>query len=205
MSSPSPDENKMSMFKTSKGALPPKVDLRPNMPPIVGFGSGSCSSTADALCTAVEFFQMKMGKRWKPSRLFVQYNERLGMGSKEVPHIWDAIASLQKYGVCSEFSWPFDPAMAAVPPHVSCYLGLSNKAVHTQSIPSSTPVIKKVLDAGMPIVVGIKAHMGCRAVLVVGYDDESDEWIVRGDKGYFNLSYDYLVKRCSDMWYVFTD
>ena len=121
-----------------KGALPPKVDLRPNMPPIVGFGSGSCSSTADALCTAVEFFEMKMGKRWKPSRLFVQYNERLWPGPKEA----------QKYGVCSEFSWPFDPALAAVPPHVSCYL--QRKAVQAQSIPSETLVIKTVLDAGMP-------------------------------------------------------
>jgi hypothetical protein len=96
--------------------------------------------------------------------------------------------------------------MAAVPPHVSCYLGLGplakHKAVHAQSIPSSTPVIKTVLDAGMPIVVGIK---GGRAVLVVGYDDESDEWIVRGDKGYFYLSYDYLTRRCFDMWCVFTD
>ena len=41
-----------------------------------------------------------------------------------------------------------------------------------------------------------------RAAARSWYDDESDEWIVRGDKGYFYLPYDYLVAKEHDTLFI---
>src|SRR2546423_725739 len=56
-------------------ALPPKVDLRPQCPPVYDQGQlGSC--TANAIGAALQFNQMKQGeKAFAPSRLFIYYNE----------------------------------------------------------------------------------------------------------------------------------
>src|SRR5215469_10984354 len=57
-------------------ALPAKVDLRPQCPPVYDQGQlGSC--TANAIAGAIEFDQKKQSlPDFIPSRLFIYYNER---------------------------------------------------------------------------------------------------------------------------------
>src|SRR6059058_539726 len=63
-------------------ALPTRVDLRRQCPPIYDQGQlGSC--TANAIGGAIEFDQMKQGlsQIFLPSRLFIYYNERVLEGT----------------------------------------------------------------------------------------------------------------------------
>ena len=85
-------------------ALPPRVDLRKDCPPIYNQGKlGSC--TAHAIGAAIEFDQMK--QQWPeifiPSRLFIYYNERVMEGtinSDNGAQIRDGIKSVAKQGAC---------------------------------------------------------------------------------------------------------
>src|SRR5665647_2445286 len=58
-------------------ALPPRMDLRPEMPPVYDQGQlGSC--TANAIGGAFEFELVKQQEPdFTPSRLFIYYNERV--------------------------------------------------------------------------------------------------------------------------------
>src|SRR5437660_8401899 len=59
-------------------ALPPRVDLRRQCPPVYDQGQlGSC--TSNAIGGAIEFDQMKQGlpQIFVPSRLFIYYNVRV--------------------------------------------------------------------------------------------------------------------------------
>src|SRR2546430_400903 len=92
-------------------ALPPKVDLRPNCPPVLNQGQlGSC--TANAIANAHRFDQIKLGRKdhFLPSRLFIYYNERAMEGtidSDAGAMIRDGIKSIAKLGACPETLWPY--------------------------------------------------------------------------------------------------
>src|SRR5436309_9812458 len=63
-------------------ALPPRVDLREECPPIYDQGElGSC--TANAIAAALEFDQMRqrLSDVFVPSRLFIYFNERVMEGT----------------------------------------------------------------------------------------------------------------------------
>jgi hypothetical protein len=62
-------------------ALPPKMDLRPQCPPVYDQGQlGSC--TANSIGAAFEFDQVKQSvAAFMPSRLFIYYNERVMEGT----------------------------------------------------------------------------------------------------------------------------
>ena len=93
-------------------ALPTKVDLRPQCPPVYDQGQiGSC--TANAIAGAIEFDQKKQGLAgFNPSRLFIYYNERVLEGTSPAvdggAQIRDGVKSVAAQGVCKESSWPYD-------------------------------------------------------------------------------------------------
>src|SRR5579885_3552199 len=87
-------------------ALPPRVDLRPQCPPVYDQGQlGSC--TANAIAGAIQFTQMKenLAQIFTPSRLFIYYNERAMEGTVSVDagaRIRDGIKSVATQGDCPE-------------------------------------------------------------------------------------------------------
>ena len=217
--------------------LPKSIDLRNKCPSVYDQGEiGSC--TAQALAAA---FELKDGinNTFTPSRLFIYYNERLLENSIHEDSgalLSDGIKTLEKYGVCDEKDWPYDTKNFTVKPHKKCYINaLQHKAYTVHNINSDMNSMKTSLASGHPFVVGISIYesfesdevaktgmvtmpdidkescLGGHAVLVVGYSDISQKWIVRnswgdkwGDKGYFYLPYLYLMdaKLSSELWNI---
>src|SRR5436190_23995149 len=94
-------------------ALPTKVDLRRQMPPVYDQGQlGSC--TANAIAAAYEFDQLaEKQPDFMPSRLFIYFNERTMEGTVDTDSgamIRDGIKTVAKVGVCPENEWPYDIA-----------------------------------------------------------------------------------------------
>ena len=92
------------------GALPAKVDLRAQCPPVYDQGQlGSC--TANAIAAAIEFDRLKQKLNdFAPSRLFIYYNERAmehTIASDSGAQIRDGIKSVGKLGDCPETEWPY--------------------------------------------------------------------------------------------------
>lgn len=211
------------------------VDLRSQMPPVYDQGQlGSC--TANALCAgfAYETHNVYMG-----SRLFVYYNERMlehTISQDAGALLSDGINSLKKHGLCSETLWPYNIKKYTKKPKPKCYKqALAHCVISASNIQNTLVDMKQSLTAGHPFVVGIAIYdsfesdavaltgivpmpninteslLGGHAVLVVGYDDTHQWFIVRnswgtdwGDQGYFYLPYAYLTDSTltSDLWNI---
>lgn len=148
----------------------------------------------------------------------------------------DGITILKKFGVCSEELWPYDISKYASIPPLNCYVEADkHHVIEATNILNNAFSMKQCLAEGLPFVVGIQIFeafeslevaktgmvpmpnlftdecLGGHAVLVCGYDENKQIWIVRnswgtnwGDNGYFYLPYFYLLypTLCSDLWYI---
>jgi C1A family cysteine protease len=151
----------------SLSSLPPKKDLRENdankgehvLPPVYNQGNvGSC--TGNALGGAVEYDD----NGFHPSRLFIYYNERYLEGTVRQDsgaYLIDGIKSLEKYGVCSENTWPYIESRFAQKPSPVAYTeALKHKIIVNSVVSSDNPeteistvnlnLIKQHLAAGYP-------------------------------------------------------
>jgi C1A family cysteine protease len=137
-------------------ALPPKVDLRPQCPPVMNQGTlGSC--TAHAIGSAHYFGQMRQNssKPFQPSRLFIYYNERRRDGNVE----WDSGAiirtgfkSIAKEGVCPEELWGYDIPSFTVKPPVSVYKeALNHQVLQYMRVQQTLGQMKGCLADGYPL------------------------------------------------------
>ena len=194
----------------SISALPPKVDLRPECPPVYNQGElGSC--TANAIGGAFEFEILRQGlKDFSPSRLFIYYNEREIEGDTDQDNgaqIRDGMKSIATQGVCPELAWPYIPAAFATKPSENCYLiALESKSVQYLSMAQDINHLKGCLADGFPFVVGISVFesfesdtvavtglvpmpgpkescIGGHAVMAVGYDDTLGSFLMRNSWG----------------------
>jgi C1A family cysteine protease len=200
-------------FKTfAKVSLPSKVDLRTNFPPVYDQGNlGSC--TANALCSVYEFEEVdeNVNKGFKPSRLFLYYNERLLENSVKEDAgamLSDGIKSLQTHGICSEKDCPYVIEKFKNKPTKTAYSNaLKHKAIIASNIHQDVTSMKLSLFNKNPFVVGISVYesfesdevaktgmvpipditkeqcLGGHAVVVVGWDDEKKVWILRNSWG----------------------
>ena len=186
--------------------MPSVVDLRGRMPPVYDQGHlGSC--TANALCAAVQFATPAL----LGSRLFLYYNERSienHVADDGGAELCDGVRALERFGVCPEADWPYNPAMFAVSPPSTCYAKASaHKLPTATNVPQNVSSMKQALAAGHPFVVGIlvfesfesdavaasgvvpmpapknEKQLGGHAVLCVGYDEVRRRWIMRNSWG----------------------
>jgi len=170
---------------------------------------GSC--TANALAAAFHFDQVRQGlKSFRPSRLFIYYNEREMEGKVEEDSgatLRDGIKCLAEQGVCLERKWPYNVEAFATKPKRSCYRrALKNTAKQYARVPQTLDEMKGCINAGFPFVFGFvvlpsfqtqevaktgemvmpqgdEAAQGGHAVMCVGYDDERQVFIVRNSWG----------------------
>ena len=206
----------------SKGLT--SVDLRPEMPPVYDQGQlGACSSMA--IAASIQF----LTKTYEPSRLFIYYNERLLQGTvaqDSGAYLRYGMKATQQYGACPETDWPYDIAKFAEAPPAPCYKeGLPDRVHSYYKIPvdaNCVAPVKAALEHSIPVIIGIVVYpsfesqytaetgivmlpalnekpLGGHAILIVGFDDSKNAFIVRnswgtdwGMEGYFYLPYNYV-------------
>jgi C1A family cysteine protease len=192
-------------------ALPAKVDLRPQCPPVYDQGQlGSC--TANAIGGAIQFEQKKQQiPDFTPSRLFIYYNERVI--EKDVPQdagaqIRDGMKSVSQQGAPPEEDWPYEIAKFALKPPANAYIdALQNRVLAYSRISQDVVQMKSCLASGYPFVFGIQVYssfeseavattgtvplphpgkeklLGGHAIMCVGYDDSASVFLVRNSWG----------------------
>ena len=218
--------------------LPPMVDLTGQCPPVYDQGQlGSC--TANAIGAAIEFDQMKQADTaFTPSRLFIYYNERVIEGTVKVDHgaqIRDGIKSVATLGAPPETDWPYAiEKFSQKPPSVAFKDAKTKLVTLYQRLIQDANTMRGCLASGYPFVFGFTVYesfegpdvaktgivplpasdekvVGGHAVMAVGYDDATREFIVRnswaadwGLKGYFRIPYSYLTSAslASDFWTI---
>jgi C1A family cysteine protease len=219
--------------------LPPKVDLSGDCPGVYDQGQlGSC--TANAIGAALEFDQMKQGQKapFTPSRLFIYYNERKIEGTVDSDSgamIRDGVKSVNKQGAPPEDEWPYDiDKFRDTPPKPAYSEGLKHQAIRYARLTQTLSQLKGCLASGFPFVFGFvvyesfespgvaksgevdmpranEGQMGGHAVLAVGYDEDTQRFLIRnswgdgwGKKGYFTMPYPYLLQATlsSDFWTI---
>ena len=192
-------------------ALPARVDLRPQQPPIYDQGQlGSC--TAQAIAAVLQFSQAKQLQTdvFTPSRLFIYYNERVVLGTVEEDSgamLRDGIKSVANQGGPHEQLWPHVIARFRRKPAAAAYKdGELHEAILYQRLRQSIDQLKGCLADGFPFVFGFSVYesferrvvaktgdvplpsprealIGGHAVVAVGYDDASRRFIIRNSWG----------------------
>lgn len=216
--------------------LPLKVDLRAQLPPVYSQGPiGSC--TAQSVCAAFHFCQKKAKLYdFAPSRLFTYYTARDLEGTVNEDSgamLRDAIKAINKFGACPESIWPYDINKFTVKPTPTCYDTASrHTAVSYFQLSQNLNQMKGCLSEGFPFAFGMTVYdsfegenvantgvvqmpssneqqIGGHAVLVVGYEDSQQRFIVRnswgsdwGLAGHFTLPYAFIVNPdlATDFW-----
>jgi C1A family cysteine protease len=192
-------------------ALPPRVDLRPLLPPGVYDQGQLGSCTAQAIAAALEFLQRKQQQKdlFTPSRLFIYYNERAMEGTINEDAgamIRDGIKSVTKQGAPHESLWPYRIDRFASKPPAKAYTdALQHQAITYARIVQTRTHLKSCLASGFPFVFGFAVYesfeslavertgaipmpkrgermLGGHAVLGVGYDEATG--LVKGRNSY---------------------
>jgi len=173
------------------------------------------------------------------SRLFIYYNERLIEGDVDQDggaQIRDGIKSLAQYGDCPETSWGYGENLLFQKPTEQSYMEALAHRITSYSRLDNTNIyeLKHALASGLPIVFGFTVYSGFEsptvastgilnlptpqegvegghAVLMVGYNDAEQMFLVRnswgsnwGLQGYFKMPYLYStnVDLASDFWVI---
>ena len=131
---------------------------------------GSC--TANAIAFAYAFDEIKQSNKevFLPSRLFIYYNERLIEGTvnnDSGAEIRDGIKSINKYGVCDEHHWIYDPTQFTIKPPDSVYNEAKSATAvkyakidftDDRTITDKTNRMKMALQSGFPFVFGFVVY-----------------------------------------------
>lgn len=196
--------------RVEAAALPTKVDLRPQCPPVYDQGQlGSC--TGNGWAGALEFLRMKQQlPDFTPSRLFIYYNERVA--DNDVPQdagaaISDGAHVVSQQGYPDETLWPYDITKFADPPPQAAFdSARTHLVLQVQQVSQDLTSMKEVLASGLPIVIGFAVYesfespavassgivpmpshhekkMGGHCVVLVGYDDSQSMFIARNSWG----------------------
>ena len=192
-------------------ALPARVDLRPQCPPVLNQGRlGSCTANAIANAHLFDQRRQRAAKPFLPSRLFIYYNERVIEGTVNTDagaQIRDGIKSVAKDGVCSEATWPYVIGKFTKKPSAAAYTEAKKYTATSYSrVTRTLTQMKGCLASGYPFVFGFTVYerfaskataatgeaqlplpgegvVGGHAVLAVGYDDSRQRFLVMNSWG----------------------
>ena len=228
-------------YKPAKlDSVPAVTDLRQWCSPIDDQGQlGSCTGHGTAAC--IEYMDRRYSnKQTEVSRLFIYYYERLiegSINSDSGAQIRDGIKATYTYGAPLESLWPYDVTKFKVPPSPAAVQDAANRKVTLyeniadgdyqgciNALASGYPVIigfdvyksfesEQVADTGMMPYPNVHAEqcLGGHCVLLVGYDNNKNVFIVRnswgtgwGDNGYFYMPYKVIqdTTMSSDFWVI---
>jgi len=204
---PTPEHMLPKYVAPHMAALPPMVDLRPEMPAVYDQDTlGSC--TAHATSAILHYQGMKQGKSpvITPSRLAIYYNTRILEGTIKYDSgasIANSVKSVHQWGFCDETLCPYDISKFSRKPSLKVYAASTkNKITDYHSVNQTENDIKTALASGNPITFGFSVFqsfeseevaktgimpvpqtheqiLGGHAVTIVGYDDDRQSAIVR--------------------------
>lgn len=240
---PSQQDYRFEAHEEVLASLPSLVDLRPGCPSVYDQGQlGSCTSNAIAGAIEYDQIKQGITEA-TPSRLQIYWNERYMEGGLPNTKqdsgaiIKDGVKSVNKQGVCAESLWPYNISKFTKKPTAACYkVALTHKISAYLQVAQNLDQIKGCLVTGSPVIIGFTVYesfesqqvadtgmmpmpqsgeqeLGGHAVLVVGYRDSDQHWIVRnswgsswGDAGHFYMPYQYLLSSSlsSDFWTIRT-
>ena len=223
-----PDGRDREYLPALKVPLPRRVDLRPAFPPVYNQHSlNSCSAHAIGAALWFEERGLVAADAPGPSRLFIYYNERVR--EREVHHnapvsLRDGYKTVASRGVCPEHMWPYRLARYARKPPRRCYEAARGmRALQYFRLHRNLKTMKACLAEGIPFALGVSVHksfmsarvkhtgevpmprrgdhvLGGHAMLIVGYHDASERFIVRnswgrqwGLGGYCMLPYEFAL------------
>lgn len=192
--------------------LPPNVDLiHEPWPTWDQLQLNSC--TAQVVAGAIQFLQMKeqVHTPFEPSRLFIYWNERAleDKVDRNAPvYMRDAIRSVADFGVCPEEMWPYEESRFAEKPSAACYdFARGHESTKYFSVPQDLGAMRACLAEGYPLTIGLVLYTrfhardtyvtgdipvpdpskekdtGGHALLLVGYDDSRERFIIRNSEG----------------------
>lgn len=212
------------------------INLESQCPPVYNQGSiGSC--TANAIAGVIQFHT----KTYEPSRLFIYYNERAAQGTVNQDSgstLRIGMKATKTYGACPETDWIYAEMNLFVKPPPACYKeALPDCIKGYYRIPTgqvAVDLIKAALRLMLPVTMGFLVYesfespevaqtgivpmpgngdklLGGHAVVIVGYDDASQRFLVRnswgvhwGLNGYFDMPYAYIADPAltMDLWVI---
>jgi C1A family cysteine protease len=220
-------------------SLPTRVSLRRHCPPVFNQGTTLNSCSAHAIASALWFLERRRNPNAPaPSRLFLYYNERARerlTGTNAPVSLRAGYRTVAQQGICDEAMWPYRDDQFAVAPPAACYRAArKHRAIQYFRLQRQLGDFRGCLASGYPFTMGISVyesfiskavavsgqvslpypherHLGGHAMLVVGYDDKTHQFVVRnsagprwGKRGYGLMPYAYLLDETLawDFWMV---
>lgn len=230
-------DNRDYIYKSTVVKTSSLVDLRPFCSPIEDQGNlGSC--TGQSVAGAIELLNKRSGKQTDVSRLFIYYYERLLEGTVNYDngaYIRDGIKATNKYGAPLEKYWPYYINQFRTQPSQPAIIDGAKRKVTLYERAADFNACKNALANGYPVIVGFLVYssfvgrnvtktgimpypnvaretlLGGHAVLLVGYNDAKNHFIVRnswgvnwGDRGYFYMPYRVIqnTQMSDDFWVI---
>lgn len=227
--------------RLSADVLPTAVDLRAQCPAVYDQGSlGSCTAQSMAGALHFTTLEAKKTP-FIPSRLYIYYNTRVLQGTVNQDSgasLRTTVKSVVNQGFGPEPLWPYKVSQFKVKPAKSvytdaetrklttlCYERVDNRNLNLlkAAISQNNPMIfgfsvyesfmsSTVARSGMVTLPKTRERMqGGHAMLVVGYSDARQWFIVRnswgagwGDKGYCYMPYSFLTNDdlANDFWII---
>lgn len=212
--------------------LPRKVDLSPVMPPCWDqLDLGSC--TAFAIGGALAYEHALREEHFTPSFLQLYYAERELEGAVQIDggaYIRDGAKVAAQQGMAPSSLWPYQPSRFAVKPSKQARkAALDHRVTSYARVRQRSGDLRSTLAGGDTIVFGVTVYesfeaprngiipmprpheelLGGHAILLVGYDDDSQLFKFRnswgtswGEHGYAYLPYEYVLDEdlAADFW-----
>lgn len=225
------------LYRPSNNRTQQTVDLRNYDTPIEDQGNlGSC--TGHAVAGAIELLNNRNNIRNEISRLFIYYYERLLIGTVNYDsgaYIRDGIKATNRWGAPLEQLWPYNISKFKAAPSSVAVNDAAKRKVTRYERATNFNLVIDALNNGFPVIVGFLVYssfmsqavartgmmpnpntkretlLGGHAVLIVGYDNNTQRFIVKnswgtnwGDKGYFYMPYDVIKnpQMSGDFWVI---
>lgn len=212
------------------------VDWRSVCSPIENQGEiNSC--TANAMVGAMEVLEKRQRLYTDKSRLFEYYNTRFlenDVDKDSGATIRETVKAAAKWGICTENIWPYDARILYERPSDACYTDAINYRISNYISLDQRNVDQalSVVYQGYPVVFAMYVYpefmdtemmkfgylqmphphstaLGAHAVVLVGFDIDQKQFIVRnswgpafGISGYFYMPFDYYSTYTFDPWTI---
>ena len=209
--------------KETQESIPNKKSLRSKFGKVYCQIYGNCTSNAVLACDA--YYYHDPNGKWEPSTVFTYYNQHK-MNLDDVKkdngsYVSVALDAVRKYGACDSKVWPNDKPFYKKPSKAAYANGLKGHEITKYYRIKSLLQIKKAIAKDYPVAIAMdwafsyidgSTNIFCspteddiiccksgHAIVIVGYDDETELFEIRNSWGDRWGDHGYAYIRYSDM------